>query len=292
MLTGAAISWDFGEPSAGPANTAVGMTVQHRYAQPGTYQATMQWLTTSGQVYSYTQPVTILAQLHTQLRASAQACTGQSLTLSISPPPPAGTTYSWQDGSTGATLNVTASGSYWVDIIPLQSCAYRNTLTVQFLPTPVLQLGPDRPIGCEETVLLDATSGIAGSQYHWQDGSTAAQYQATRAGTYTVTVTTPVGCTSAATVHLYARDSCLVSVPNIITPNGDQLNERFVVNGIPPGTCSLSIYNRWGKVVYAQAHYANDWQATGQAAGIYYYLVTTATNQRYKGWVEVIAAAN
>jgi len=47
--------------------------------------------------------------------------------------------------------------------------------------------------------------------------------------------------------------------------------------------------NRWGRQVYDQARYDNRWNATGQAAGIYYYLLSnTSTGERYQGWVEVM----
>jgi gliding motility-associated-like protein len=287
-MPGATVTWDFGEPAAGGDNTAVGLTAQHRYARAGTYQASMQLVTASGQVYTYAQPVVIFAELQSQLWVSAPPCTGQLITLSIVPPPPRGSTYTWQDGSTNASLDVSTSGTYWVNIVPLQACAYRNILAVEFSPPPIVNLGPDRSIDCDEVITLDATTGGADNHYRWQDGSTSAQYRVALAGTYTVAVSAPGGCTTSATVKLFASDKCLVSVPNVITPNDDHLNDKLVVQGVAPGTCTLSIYNRWGKQIYEQAHYANNWDASGQASGLYYYLVTTSTNQHYKGWVEVV----
>lgn len=293
-MPSASISWEFGEPATGPANTAVGLSAQHQYGQAGTYQATMRVTTASGQVYTYSQPVVILARLATQLHVSGSPCEGQSVTLSVYPTPPAGTLYTWQDGSGtywpiySPTLTVKSSGSYWVDITSPQLCPHRDSIRLTLAPVPSTNLGPDRSIGCEETIMLNATTSIAGSSYRWQDGSTQAQYRALRPGRYSVTVTTPAGCTTQAAVTLQATAACAVVLPTIMTPNGDNLNDKLVIRGVAASTFAIAVYNRWGRVVYQQANYLNNWDAAGQADGLYYYLVTTETGQHYKSWLEVL----
>ena len=77
-----------------------------------------------------------------------------------------------------------------------------------------------------------------------------------------------------------------VFVPNIITPNRDSLNETFR----PRFSCrpaSLEVYSRWGQRVYQTNEYRNNWDASGLADGIYYYLLRDADDRRVKGWVEV-----
>jgi gliding motility-associated-like protein len=289
-ITSATVSWDFGEPVGGATNTAVGLTAQHQYAQAGTYQVTMRVTTVNGQVYNYLQPVLILARQVTQLRASTPACVGQPVTISVEPTPPPGTRYTWQDGSSSTTpmLTVNASGVYWVDISSPQLCPQRDSIRLLLAAPPQIDLGLDRPIGCGEVITLNATSRIAGSSYRWQDGSTQAQYTAIRPGRYTVAITTPSGCTAQGTVNLQATADCEVLLPNIITPDNDNLNDKLVVRGLAAGSFAIVIYNRWGQEVYQQATYLNNWDATGNTDGIYYYLVTANTGQRYKGWVEVL----
>lgn len=288
-MPAATISWEFGEPTAGPTNTAVGLSVQHQYATAGTYQVLMRVTSASGQVYTYSQPVVILARLATRLQASAAVCEGDAVTLSVEPTPPAGTVYTWQDGSSTSspTRVVKTSGVYWVDIASPQLCPQRDSIRLMLAPTPRVILGPDRPLGCDEILTLDATTAIVGSRYRWQDGSTQAQYRARYPGRYSVSITTPTGCTTQAAVTLQVAAGCEVMLPNIITPNGDQLNEKLIVRGLAAGTFALAVYNRWGRLVYEQANYVNNWDAAEQADGLYYYLVTTQTGVRYKSWVEV-----
>ena len=65
---------------------------------------------------------------------------------------------------------------------------------------------------------------------------------------------------------------CEVTVPNVITPNGDGFNDAFVpqlegdfVN------LEMEIYDRWGKRVYAQAGTQElSWDAAGLPDGVYY----------------------
>ena len=73
--------------------------------------------------------------------------------------------------------------------------------------------------------------------------------------------------------------------PNIITPNGDRLNQFFQLGpGCPP---HLQVYSRWGQLVFDSPAYHDDWSAPGQPDGVYYYLLTYPDGHRVKGWVEV-----
>ena len=75
-------------------------------------------------------------------------------------------------------------------------------------------------------------------------------------------------------------------IPNIITPNGDGQNDVFTVRGLPPGAWALTVYNRWGRLVYHAENYRNEWGASA-APGLYYYLLQQPGHgSAYKGWVE------
>ncbi|MGI4886914.1 MAG: gliding motility-associated C-terminal domain-containing protein [Janthinobacterium lividum] len=77
---------------------------------------------------------------------------------------------------------------------------------------------------------------------------------------------------------------------NIITPNGDNRNDRLVIDNVAlyPGN-SLVIFNRWGREVYSTTNYQNTWgDDPGVAPGKYYYLFKLADGSSTKGWVEVV----
>ncbi|MEJ7659058.1 MAG: gliding motility-associated C-terminal domain-containing protein [Hymenobacter sp.] len=80
---------------------------------------------------------------------------------------------------------------------------------------------------------------------------------------------------------------------NIITPNGDGQNDLLIIDNVQlyPGN-SLTVFNRWGREVYATTNYNNVSNAWGTdpsiAAGMYYYLFKLADGSSTKGWVEVV----
>lgn len=83
--------------------------------------------------------------------------------------------------------------------------------------------------------------------------------------------------------------------PNIITPNGDGVNDAFFVKNLLAGS-SLIIYNRWGNEVFRTAHYNNNWQGQTETLGIetkvsdgtYFYVLITPEGKQYKGTVTVV----
>jgi hypothetical protein len=77
-------------------------------------------------------------------------------------------------------------------------------------------------------------------------------------------------------------------IPNIFTPNGDKQNDYFAprLGGCQP---RLQVFSRWGQKVYESPAYFNNWDGAGQAAGLYYYLITPPNGSTpIKGWVEII----
>jgi gliding motility-associated-like protein len=202
---------------------------------------------------------------------------------------PAGSTYRWQDGSTSATYLAQASGIYSVVVTTSQGCTATATTQVRLGTAPSVSLGADTVV-CPNTVWVIRTNPQpAGTLYRWQDGSTNATYLAHGPGQYSVEVrATATSCPANATRVASATD-CPIVIPNIITPNGDRQNESFTLKGLIPAEWHLVIFDRWGRQVYDRAHYDNGWNATGQASGMYYYLLSNeATGEHYRGWVEVM----
>jgi len=90
--------------------------------------------------------------------------------------------------------------------------------------------------------------------------------------------------------------------PNIITPNGDNLNDYFAmvkvdeVTGsltsiLPRDNCAgqfegISIYNRWGKQVFLSNNRDFKWYAEGESTGEYFYLLRY-TDKDYKGVITI-----
>lgn len=64
----------------------------------------------------------------------------------------------------------------------------------------------------------------------------------------------------------------IIEIPNVFTPNGDGVNERFVINGLD--NCDkriLVVKNQKGETVFQSNHYDNSWDGANLPDGSYYY---------------------
>jgi gliding motility-associated-like protein len=68
-----------------------------------------------------------------------------------------------------------------------------------------------------------------------------------------------------------------VIVPNVITPNGDEINDEVKFEDADPtGQFNVIIWNRWGTKVYESNNSAENWKGTKEngkelETGLYYY---------------------
>lgn len=68
-----------------------------------------------------------------------------------------------------------------------------------------------------------------------------------------------------------------INIPNAFSPNGDGINDFFVIDGLPKNT-QLIIFNRSGKKLYSSGNYQNDWNGKDQyqnnlETGTYWYVL-------------------
>lgn len=104
---------------------------------------------------------------------------------------------------------------------------------------------------------------------------------------YTVCDSSGICDTAIVIVHVLE----IILPPQVFTPNNDGYNDYFVINGIEnyPNN-HISIYNRWGNLVYEKQNYENNWDGYANvknhvgdrmlSVGVYYY-VLRYTDKRY-----------
>lgn len=169
-------------------------------------------------------------------------CSGQALLLNASYP---GATYNWQDRSTGPTFTVTSLGTYFVKS-NYKGCLYLDTIQVNYLDKPNVNISNIKGIENGETLILDAS--YPNATYVWQDGSTESTFQVNHEGKYWVTASIQNYCYTSDSVYIY---DIRFMMPNVFSPNGDDKNDLFVpveMNGI--NNASITIFNRWGEPVF------------------------------------------
>jgi gliding motility-associated-like protein len=84
-----------------------------------------------------------------------------------------------------------------------------------------------------------------------------------------------------------------LEAPQIITPNGDGMNDFFVVRGIDPSEANkLVIFDRMGQVLHKEENYANTWSGKDSGGksvspGTYYYTFSNG-DKSLKGFFQLI----
>jgi gliding motility-associated-like protein len=84
-----------------------------------------------------------------------------------------------------------------------------------------------------------------------------------------------------------------VEMPNGFTPDGDQINDTFVIPALAQfNKVTLQVYNRYGHAVYESAQYNNDWNGTSSFNGMelpddtYFYILNT-DGELHQGFVYI-----
>lgn len=168
-----------------------------------------------------------IANVNLTASSDTIVCNGNVVNLFAS-----GTTqYLWSDGSTGQSISVTTSGTYYVQGIE-NGCIDIDTINVVVNPVPNLALSvPPSIIICNNTSASIAVFGA--SSYIWapSNGLSSTTDSVVVANpisetTYTVTGTNSFGCSASATVNIIPSDvnaSILASGP-INFCSGDSVN--------------------------------------------------------------------
>tara|TARA_B110000046_G_scaffold48630_1_gene53970 strand:+ start:90510 stop:93731 length:3222 start_codon:yes stop_codon:yes gene_type:complete len=85
----------------------------------------------------------------------------------------------------------------------------------------------------------------------------------------------------------------LVKPTNVFTPNGDGINDvlRFDLLELFDGN-KLQIFNRWGKLVFEDSNYQNDWDGGDLKDGTYFYVLDiddpSRTQDIFKGTITIL----
>ena len=97
-------------------------------------------------------------------------------------------------------------------------------------------------------------------------------------GSYNIkVVTTNNGYTSESNYVICVQpEPPTIIVPNVFTPNGDNMNDYFVIRNLNLyDHRKVIIYNRWGTIVYQSEQYNDDWDGKNVPDGVYFGVVET-----------------
>lgn len=226
---------------------------------------------------------------------TAALCTADSVDLSVEEA--SGQTYFWSNGDTSSSTLAYLSGTYFVTVVSAEGCASEDSIEVGiFEGASVVSTPVDTTVSLGFPAQLNVTGGIA---FEWspEEGlsdptignPTATPFENT---TYSVTVTVSDGCFAVREMTVNVVEDFLVIPPNLFSPNGDGINDYWVIDNIDNyPICEVIVFNRWGSEIFSSEGYQNDWDGTngGQRVsdGTYYYILKCA-DKTYKGAVTIL----
>lgn len=76
-------------------------------------------------------------------------------------------------------------------------------------------------------------------------------------------------------------------IPNLITANGDGLNEAFILP-LPEQISKIEIYDRRGGPVFEKAGYKNAWKPDDLVEGCYFFRLRYVSGQGCTGWLKIL----
>ncbi|KAA5536678.1 T9SS type A sorting domain-containing protein [Taibaiella lutea] len=186
-------------------------------------------------------------------------CAGNTVTLNAQN---AGATYVWNTGATTQTIDVTASGTYYVTATNNIGSS-SDTIVVTVNPLPVVNLGNDTVMcnGSAVSITLDAQN--LGATYLWNNNNTYQTINATTSGTYFVSVTNAYQC---------SKNDTIIIVTGI-PPTVNLGNDTAFCAG---NTLTLNAQNAGATYLWSNTATT---QTTGITASGTYYVTVTAANQ-------------
>ena len=156
------------------------------------------------------------------------------------------------------------------------------TIRVNESPGIAVSSADDSCLLANGSIDLEITGGIVPYSYLWNNSSIAEDLTALSSGTYTVVVTDSMGCSRSETIMIQENMlncSGNLWLPNIFSPNNDQLNDVLYVRGAETAQSFVfMIYNRWGEKVFETTEHTVGWDGTHRGeplnSAVFAYLVT------------------
>ncbi len=212
--------------------------------------------------------------------------------------------YTWNfgDGSTGSGANVThcyaTAGIYSVSLVVTNSttgCAdstgANNAVTVTDSPSAAFNISPSTIVDPNTNVGFTSSLGNPiSTSYFWSfgdissgtgDSSTFANpsHSYAQTGNYCITLIATNGtCADTNTTCIIVIGEIIINVPNVFTPNNDNINDLFFISSTGLKTLEVDVFDRWGLKMYSWTGFLDSWDGrtkNGKMApnGVYYYMI-------------------
>jgi large repetitive protein len=262
----------------------VGQQIALMVGDGGAYNVTLRD-TDTGCVYSSAPAfnATVVGTIKASLSSTPPCKDGKAFTLTTTSTPSTGLNYAWTlngstiTGATSATINQSTEGKYQVTVSSAVApeCKSQPSITIVRNPIPEGNL-PSAAIICADPDNKDpATAKVelnpgAFLQYQWYkneallSAETKQKLNVTSPGLYRVDITNSYNCTSSDKTEV--RNEC---IPKLVAPSAfrpgskDATNQNFFVYSFfITDQFEVSIFNRWGELIYESKDKNFKWNGT------------------------------
>ncbi len=201
----------------------------------------------------------------------------------------------WDNGMLGAEILHLKKGEYFATIYDGKGC--KDTLGIHLHEPAAISveehvtdaLCPNTLTGAIEII---AEGGTPPLTITWKDKNMEFIRYNIRDGIYEYTINDLNFCKVTDTVKVNNAE-CEIEIPNVITPNGDNINDILIIKNIEyQYDNKLIIYNRWGNVIREYMPYQNKWDGTDSDGnsvpeGTYFYILWLIDGRHFQGSINV-----
>ncbi|MDG1517720.1 MAG: gliding motility-associated C-terminal domain-containing protein [Flavobacteriales bacterium] len=188
-------------------------------------------------------------------------CEGDVITL-LSPEVDPSYDFEWSTNEVSTSITVEESGIYSLQVTN-GTCADQGEVNVTVHSLPESRLGNDTVVCFEDELNgLSLNPGRVGDSYLWSTMETTQLIDIDAPGTYVVDITNQVGCTRRDWVKVQEDCPSHVWLSNSFTPDGDGLNEKWIIKGRSIQTVEVLVYNRWGELIWEGHSLGEFWDGT------------------------------
>ncbi|OFX74820.1 MAG: hypothetical protein A2X12_04420 [Bacteroidetes bacterium GWE2_29_8] len=192
----------------------------------------------------------------------------------------------------------TLEGMYDISLIIQTNNACIDTISKQLevkpLPDFDVLLSGSTTFFEGKSVTLTVT-GVVDSTI-WSTGELTKSITISQSGEYSLEVVGTGTCKHVSSYTITVLPLYEPVIHNIITPNGDGINDIWHIENIEGyDKVDVSVFNRWGDLVYSSNSYKSDWNASYSGGivpdGSYFYVLKCTINEdtkTYKGTLSVI----
>ncbi|MBP6755932.1 MAG: gliding motility-associated C-terminal domain-containing protein [Bacteroidia bacterium] len=220
-----------------------------------------------------------------------------------------GNTYQWYkenvkiEGATENTYQTNQSGTYSVSI-DYGNCQSNSVINLEaYQIESSINIASTSTLVSGETKTVVATSNAINPTYEWYQndvlisGATSNTYDVTIEGTYKVIVTQNSGCIIQDEIPFVVNpvvDSNVTTIPNLISPNNDGINDTWVIpqEYAVGNNAEVLLMDSNGEIVLKTNDYLNNWPEAAldfkNINPVYYYIITTQDKKVKKGSITIV----